>query len=189
MGRRTVDIIKSEHRNISGVLDALAQTVDALPPAGGAGQNTDAIYAMLYYIRVFPDRFHHPKEDDHLFEALSRRAPEARGLIEQLESEHARSEALLADLDKALKAYERGRRGARERLQRKVHDYVDKERRHMQREEEEILPLAERALRKDDWAAIDDIFARNADPLFDGNVEFGFRSLYKRIVGKDPETR
>ena len=44
--------------------------------------------AMVYYIDAFPERFHHPKEDDYLFRFLALRYPDAAPLIDQLATEH-----------------------------------------------------------------------------------------------------
>jgi hemerythrin-like domain-containing protein len=52
----------------------------------------------------------------------------------------------------------------------------------MQREEQVILPLAERMLTEEDWREIDAAFSGNADPLNARGVERDFEHLFRRIV-------
>ena len=39
--------------------------------------------AMLHYIDEFPEKLHHPKEDNYLFPPIAGRVPEAQRLIER----------------------------------------------------------------------------------------------------------
>jgi hypothetical protein len=55
----------------------------------------------------------------------------------------------------------------------------------MRKEEEQLLPLAERYLQPEDWAAIDAAFAGNADPLA-GMREREFEQLFTRIANLAP---
>ena len=43
---------------------------------------------MIYYIDAFPERFHHPKEDEYLFYFLRIRHPDAIPLLDRLQGEH-----------------------------------------------------------------------------------------------------
>ena len=55
----------------------------------------------------------------------------------------------------------------------------------MLREEREVIPAARRALTAEDWRAIGDAFAGNADPIADLR-EADLAQLYTRIVGMAP---
>ena len=55
----------------------------------------------------------------------------------------------------------------------------------MGKEEDELLPLAQKALTAEDWAAIETAFAGNEDPLADLR-EKDFERLYQRIVDLAP---
>ena len=120
--------------------------------------------AMFGYIERFPERLHHPKEDDYLFARLRVRRPEAAPLLDGLHREHEIGRERFADL-KAL--YERYVADAStlpaftEAVERYSHFHW----KHMRREEEEVLPLAAQALTGEDWAAIDAAFASNSDPI------------------------
>ena len=60
--------------------------------------------------------------------------------------------------------------------------YVDFYLAHMRLEEQEILPLAERTLSKEDWAQLDEAFESNRDPLTGHAPEADYQALFTRIV-------
>jgi len=57
---------------------------------------------------------------------------------------------------------------------------------HLGREEGVILPAAQRFLLAEDWAAIDQAFAANRDPNFNGGADREYRHLLARIVNLVP---
>ncbi len=67
-----------------------------------------------------------------------------------------------------------------------VSAYAEFQYAHMRKEEEAILPVAERSLQPADWSAIDAAFGSNADPLVGVPVQQEFRELFKKIVNLMP---
>jgi len=53
---------------------------------------------------------------------------------------------------------------------------------HMRKEEEVILPIAQKALLPSDWVEIDAAFRSNSDPLVGVNTRREFRELFRRVV-------
>ena len=62
--------------------------------------------------------------------------------------------------------------------------YLDFNWRHLNLEEDELLPIARRDLTREDWAEIDAAFAANFDPFAGPNREFA--ALFDRIVELAP---
>ena len=182
---KAVRIIHDEHRSISAVLSGL-KSMAQMAQGGKLRPEFKAFRAMIYYIDAFPERMHHPKEDAHLFARLLQRDPGARELIDGLQSEHIEGARLVRDLEHALLAYEQNwpRRG--DEFGATVEAYAQFHWNHMRREEEELLPRAERALLESDWAAIAAAFAGNEDPIADLR-EKDFATLFQRIVALAPE--
>jgi hemerythrin-like domain-containing protein len=142
--------------------------------------------SMVRYIDEYPERLHHPKEDEHLFARVLNRAPEARALVEGLHAEHQEGARLIRELERALLFFEEGWPvGARE-FQDKVDAYAAFHWQHMRKEEQELLPLAERVLSADDWRAIDRAFAANEDPIA-ALEERDYEKLFTRIANLAPE--
>ena len=159
-----VSILKSEHRSISAVLHGLQQLAkDA--QSTRVRPDFKVFRAMLRYIDEYPERLHHPKEDEHLFARLAARAPEARQLIESLHAEHVQGARLVRELERALVFFEDAWPGGAQEFQAAVQAYSDFHWQHMRKEEDELLPLAERHLLPEDWEAIGAAFAANTDPI------------------------
>lgn len=183
--KTAIQTIRDEHRSIAAVLHALKQLAkDAEDPA--VEPRFDAFRAMIYYIDQFPERLHHPKEDEYLFARLAVRAPQAKELIEELRAEHVAGAQLVRDLEQALVGMEIGWAGGEKAFSAAVDAYCEFHWKHMRKEEEQILPLAERTLTADDWHEIDAAFAGNDDPIADLR-EKDFDKLFSRIVALAPE--
>jgi hemerythrin-like domain-containing protein len=146
----------------------------------------EALGAMIYYIDAFPERFHHPKEDQYLFRLLRARCPAAGPLIDRLEEEHRVGAHKIRTLEQALARYQSG--GQREFAQfaAAVDDYAEFHWKHMGAEENEVIPLAKAKLTAEDWAEIDKAFVGHADPLVGVDAGKEYRSLFTRIVNLAP---
>ena len=177
-------IIRDEHRSISAVLSGLIELV-RLARQPGMQPGFAAFHAMIHYIDEFPERLHHPKEDQYLFARLAERSPESRPLVDELRKEHVRGAQLVRDLESALLAYEVDGARAAPAFDAAVSAYAQFHWDHMRKEEEQLLPLAERHLTEADWRWIEDAFAGNHDPIADLR-ERDFEQLYSRIVNLAP---
>ncbi len=182
--KNAISILKSEHRSLSAVLHGLKQLAKDARDAG-VRPRFAVFRAMLRYIDEYPERLHHPKEDEHLFARLVQRAPEAKKLVDELQAEHVRGAALVRELERALVFFEDAWPGGARDFQAAADAYAEFHWKHMRKEEEQLLPLAERYLQPEDWAAIDAAFAGNADPLA-GMREREFEQLFTRIANLAP---
>jgi len=173
--------LKTEHRNLAQVLSCLDQEIKRLR-SHDEKPDLDLLFSIVYYIRVFPDRYHHPKEDEYLFKILRQRADGVDGVLNELEQEHARFAGLLIALEQALRDYDQGYPKGLDALERQVGEYLEFQWQHMKKEEEQVLPIAEKAFKDEDWAAMNNAFLRHDDPMFGENVRAGFEALRHRIV-------
>ena len=182
---KAIQKIREEHRSISAVLHGLKQLAR---DAQNAGVKPDfAVFrAMIHYIDEFPEKLHHPKEDRYLFPPLAARLPKLQKTIDKLRAEHAEGAQLVRELERALVFFEdRWPMGAPEFLTT-VDAYADFHWKHMRKEEQEILPAAERYFSPGDWDAVDRAFDANKDPVA-GIRERDFQELFTRIVNLAPE--
>ena len=183
--KEAVSILKSEHRSISAVLHALKELARMAHDAT-ARPRFQVLRSMVRYIDQYPEKLHHPKEDQYLFARLVARAPETRLLVEELQAEHEEGVRLIRELERALLFMEEGWPvGARE-FRNAVEAYAEFHWKHMRKEEQQLLPLAERHLTPEDWKAIDAAFAANRDPIA-GMQERDFEKLFSRIVALAPD--
>jgi nucleotide-binding universal stress UspA family protein len=85
-------IIRDEHRSMAAVIHGLEFLVrDAR--ARGVPPSFPLLRAMLHYIKAFPEKLHHPKEDAYLFRKLRERTRELDGTLDTLEREHTEGHA------------------------------------------------------------------------------------------------
>ena len=181
---KAIDILYDEHRSLAAVLQGLRHLVREID-AGRMAPDFRLFDAMLYYIDAFPERFHHPREDEYLFRRVRARAPAAAAIVARLEREHREGGARIRALALALERYRAG--GAREfaAFRDAVDDYAQFHWKHMRAEEDELLPLARAHLTEDDWREADAGFAAATDPLH-GAPGAEYDALFRRIVTLAP---
>lgn len=180
-----LSVIRDEHRSLIAVLQGLQLLVRDIRDRG-AEPDFDLLSLILDYVDVFPEQLHHPKENEHLFTAVRARTAEANALLDELEREHERGEALIHALRHALARYRVGGPQAFEAFAAAVEEYLDFHWKHMRKEEDLVLPLAQRVLTDADWTAIDAAFRTNDDPLFGTHPKEEFRRLFQLIVTRAP---
>ncbi|MDH5534922.1 MAG: hemerythrin domain-containing protein [Betaproteobacteria bacterium] len=175
-----VGTIRSEHLSLETVVEAL-QRIIAEIAAGHAEANFALLSAGLYYFDDFPERCHHPKEDEFLFKALRRRTAVFNDVLDELQGEHIRSAQMMAYLHRALVHFQGGAPEGLRELQAGVDAYAALLAGHM-RKEERLLASAQEHLREADWLEIAGAFKTNIDPLFGGSHSPDYGRLYSRIV-------
>jgi hemerythrin-like domain-containing protein len=179
-----IRILRQEHRSISSVLHGLRELArTAQDPA--VRPDFPVFRAMIYYIDAFPERLHHPKEDDVLFPRILLRSPAAASLVRELRDDHVKGASLVRELERALLAFETCWPDGADRFMEAVEAYTNFHWEHMRKEERALLPLAEVALLDEDWEAIGEAFAGNEDPIRDLR-ENDFTQLFSRIVAIAP---
>jgi hemerythrin-like domain-containing protein len=179
-----ISILKSEHRSISAVLHGLKELARMAQDAT-VRPRFQVLRSMLRYIDEYPERLHHPKEDEHLFARVAARAPEAKKLIEELKKEHEQGAGLIRELERTLLFFEEGWPVGGREFQQAVDAFADFHWQHMRKEELELLPIAERVLTAGDWRAIERAFATNLDPIAELQ-ERDYERLFSRIANLAP---
>jgi len=181
MPPRALDIIRDEHRALAGLLITLRRLVRDLRERG-TPTDLAALRAIVFYVHAFPERLHHPKETEVLFAALRARSAEAAALLDALDAEHRDGAQEVLRLAMALLEYEQLGSTRLAVFGETVERYVARYLRHMETEERDVLPLAQRVLTAEDWVAIDAAFVANRDPLTDHPPGDDYRALFSRIV-------
>jgi hemerythrin-like domain-containing protein len=185
MTHAALTIIRDEHAALAAMLRSILlllaqhQRQKTLPDFA-------ALRAMLFYVDEFPERLHHRKETELLFPKLRARTPMARELLDQLDADHGRGERRIRDLEHALLAFEIMGETRRQAFEQAAQLYVDFYLSHMAKEEQQILPLAEKVLTVEDWAELDEAFLANRDPLTGHEPDPDYRALFSRIVNSVP---
>lgn len=187
MRHTSLQIIRDEHSSLAAMLQSMRMMVER-GPKDDPRNFFDVLRAMLFYIDEFPERLHHPKENELLFPRVAKSAPEhVQDAIARLERDHEHTEHAARDLQHHLLAWELMGESRRTRFVESFTNYVNQYLEHMRLEESVVLPEAEKCFTEADWHAMDEAFERNCDPLTGKyKADPAYDRLFSRIVQKAP---
>jgi len=186
-GRRdTTSIILKEHQQLTTVIGGMLEFV-RLRETGNATPGFVIFRSMLYYIREYPERVHHPKEERYLFTRIRARTNEIAKVLDDLSHQHAEGEVMVQDLEHALTRYELAGAAAFQDFRSLVEQYASFCANHRRIEEEIVLPVALRVLTDEDWVEIDAEFGANRDPFEGVELEEDLDKLLHMIVNIIPQ--
>lgn len=183
--RPSLRVLAREHLALRAVARIVALEAELLRRDGRV--DIDLLENIAAYIAEFPNRIHHPKEEDFLFRRMRLRAPQRCGeILDRLLAEHVKEGESVAVFRAALAAYREGLPAglpnAAEHLAHVAASYAKYLERHIEVENMQAFPLAEAVLQEADWAAIDAAFLANDDPLVTGDPASRFAGLHRRIM-------
>ena len=181
-----IETLRKDHRNIGRLLEALEHQIEIFAQAGAP--DYDVVVGIAEYFLEYPDRCHHPKENV-IFDQLSREHPQQASTVENLLSEHRALHEQALQFRQTVSAILNDTDIARDTVVNAARLFIETERRHMQKEEEHFLPLAEQVLTKADWSHIEGALAFVRDPLFGGRVEQRFSRVRERLLAWEREYR
>lgn len=175
---RQLQVLYDEHRSIAAVLDTFAQLLRE--SNRGKAVDPKVFRQILYYLDVVPERYHHPKEDQFIFDPIRRRTHEADDIVARLEQQHAMGAQSMRNLEQLMTRWDAGGEPERAAFVGAASLFIERYLEHMRLEEEELMPLAERCLTLEDWAISEAEFARHHDPLkgAEDSAELFRRILY-----------
>jgi len=180
-----IQILLEEHRNIDRLLLVLERELEIFDRS--EEPDYEILQAVIQYFQDYPENCHHPKED-MVFEKLKVRDPASANRIGDAEAEHKIETERLRRLVEAVEEILAGREFLRQTFHDVVHDFIQHQRQHMDKEERLLFPAAVNGLRPEDWAAIDARLSDRKDPLFNGTIETKFQALQRMILRWEHET-
>jgi hemerythrin-like domain-containing protein len=169
----------AEHMHYARLLDILDKEVAAFH--AGETPDYELMRDILRYLRYFPDRFHHPREDE-AFARLIARDPVMKLPLNRLLQEHR----VIAEAgDQLLWRLEQVAEDvvvSRAIVESMAATYLVYYRHHIATEEREVLPRATKLLTAQDWAAVAAAAPEGRDPLFGEDSAPRYRELRRRIA-------
>ena len=174
-----VAVWHAEHANFSHLLDLLEKQVAAF--RAGGQPNYDLMQDIVYYLRDYPDRVHHPQEEV-AFAHLAARDPGIESQLDRLVQEHAVIAVSGEELLKLLEEIVAEVLVPRSTVVTAATNYLARFRRHLADEEQQVMPRAARLLNHEDWAAVVAAVPPEPDPLFGEELEARYRKLRRQIA-------
>ena len=182
---KIIDILLDEHQNIEKLLLVLEHELEVFDRSGRP--DYEILQSIIQYFQDYPESCHHPKEE-MIFEKLKLRDPAAAKRFGDVEAEHGLEAKRLRSFARAVDSILADQEFLRESFHLAVHDFIEHQRQHLQKEERLLFPAAVKALRSDDWAEIDARLDDRKDPLFNSIVEERFQNLQRTILRWEQET-
>lgn len=133
--------LRFEHRRIEELLAALSAAALDVEATGRAPAFTADLLDMLV---EYAEVGHHAKEEALLFPALALHGVGPDGLVEAMAHQHQMGRVHVRDMRRALEAVRAGDPAAREAFAASADAYIELLRVHIQIEDDDLYPLAER---------------------------------------------
>ncbi|MCC6194023.1 MAG: universal stress protein [Burkholderiales bacterium] len=178
-------IIRDEHRSMAAVVHGLEYLVREAR-ASGKAPSFPLLHAIVHYIRAFPEKLHHPKEDTYLFPRLRARTREYDATLDALEAQHVEGAKLVDALAQSVMRYESDPAGGFPAFADAATRFATTQMEHMGLESKVIIPAARKHLTDEDWALIATAFADHGDPRFTVDADEEYRQLFARILNLAP---
>jgi len=153
------DTLRHEHDVVLLVLKAADREAKAALKVGRL--NLAEVEQMLDFFRVFVDRCHHAKEEQHLFPTLRKRGIAGReNCIKELLQQHDAGRAHVRAMTSACAKAKAGEAKATQELGNQLLAYVSLLTRHIETENNCLLPAADRLLTPQDQKALNEAFEK-----------------------------
>ena len=170
---------QAEHRHFARLLSLLERQVAAFHEDNEP--NFVLMRDLVSYLRYFPDRYHHAREDV-AFALMSKRDATLKPVVDQLTQEHRVIAAAGTELLKYLEQVVEDVLVERSKVEAAAATYLVYYRRHLAIEDHNIVPRAEQLLTAEDWADVMTAVPHGVDPLFGEDSDLRYRELRRQFA-------
>ena len=170
--------LREDHRNMTVVLNLLDGLIEEIE--ADKDPDFEMFDEVMRYMTVYPDAVHHPKEDI-VYEQLREARPDLTEDLDHVPDDHSDIAHLGSLLRDEVEAVIAGGAVRREKMIEDATAYVRRLRNHIRWEEEDLFKRIDKML---DAAAMQvDVseYDHIKDPVFELEIEAGFRRLLASI--------
>ena len=168
-----------DHTRLIRLLDRFDHLLDRFH--AGEEPDYDLMSEMLEYMESYQDTVHHPTEE-LIFRRAQDRGARRPEVCDVLRRQHDRLPQLNQRFRQSLEAIVHEAVLPREEVETQGRELVSTLRQHLDLEDREAFPVAERYLEDADWEAVEALAPRAEDPVFGSPDPERFRSLYRRLA-------
>ncbi len=174
------EILIDEHRLIVAVLDCLEEAADRLD--SGETVSPEFFLDAAEFVTGFADKYHHGKEEDILFVALTARdMPRDSGPVAVMLYEHDEGRKYTAAFRSAAEQMKSGDKGAAADVVCNVFDYVNLLREHIMKENNVLFPMAEQIIPADTMREVRKDFQRVMDEGARNDIPAKYQALAEKL--------
>jgi hemerythrin-like domain-containing protein len=173
-----IDRWRTDHQNMSTLLNILERELDTVEQAGNA--DFPLMRDAMQYLTRYSDKVHHPMED-LVYARLADRSPSARAKLAVVPQQHQRLERDGAALLQTVSMIADGGMTLRAAILRAGRRYVADLRKHIEMEDRHLFPLVAEILDDADLTEVAQILRDQKDPVFGEVEDADFQTLYAHI--------
>ncbi len=177
--------LREDHRNMAMVLDLLDEAVNEA--SAGGDPDFELIDEIMRYMTVYPDAVHHPKEDV-VYKQLRDKRPDLAEDLDDVPTDHRDIAVMGAALRDEVEAINAGSAVRRTKFIDDTAGYVNRLRNHMGWEERDLFRRIDAMLDADPQEFDVAEFEHIKDPVFELEIEAGFRRLIASLKSANPPT-
>jgi hemerythrin-like domain-containing protein len=170
---------RAEHASFAHLLDLFEKKLGAFQTC--EQPDYEIMLEIVDYLRHFPNRYHHAREDV-AFACISSRDPSLASQVERMRLEHRQLAAAGEALHFVLSGALDGAILVRKAIQAAAEDYLGLYRQHLASEERILIPRAQELLTPEDWKEVARAVPPGVDPLFGEDADNGYRELRRQIA-------
>jgi hemerythrin-like domain-containing protein len=160
---KATDYLVDEHRVIERALDALETAADRLE--GGKAVDPQFFLSAVNFFREYADGIHHQKEEDILFVQMQAIGIPAQGCpLGVMYAEHQVGRQYVRALLSAAEDLQAGNTAAKTRAIESSRSYISMLRRHIQKEDRHLFPMANEVIPADQHDYLWDEFLKVEQP-------------------------
>ena len=171
---------RAEHASFAHLLGLFEKKLVAFQSENSVPEY-DVMFDIVRYLRRFPDRYHHAREDV-AFACVAKRVPAMSSLVERLQLEHRQLAAAGDALEFLLAGALDGAIVPRKSIEASAADYLAAYRQHIASEELVLIPKALELLTPQDWQEVANAVPPGIDPVFGEEADQRYRELRRQIA-------
>ena len=172
--QKILDKLHRDHINFTKLLKFFELQLDNIR----CGIRAD--YALLQnaldYLSEYQDTIHHPIEND-IYAAYLKRHGDSKDVIDGLTLEHTSLKFLTSKLGEIIQYIVQGDLDDIRGMERQLYEFVERQKNHIDFEEDTIFKIMDQALKIDDWKRLEIQFLPMDDPLFGQPTQQRYREL------------
>lgn len=171
--------LHQDHINLSRLLEVMEMKIQKLK--AGDSPNFQLLSELVEYIGNYADQFHHPRED-HLYHYFAKRDASLDLHLQSCEAQHADLKNLSNEVLETVNAVMHDAVIPMSDFIARLESFVQRERAHINFEEQTIFPAIQALSEQKDWAALAQALPQPEDPLFGEKQGENYRELYKAMI-------
>lgn len=178
---KPTELLIKEHRVIEVVLDCLVKIIEQ----GISLHRLNFLRTeeAIDFFRNYADKWHHKKEEDHLFNMVeSKNEKQGNEHIQDLKSEHEKNRGFVKGMDASFREAAHGDMKELMEFAKNAREYIDVIKGHIIKEDRIVFPYADEILSSHDQMKLEIAFKETEETDVDNNTNEKYIEIAKKLA-------